>query len=81
MSAIATYKGYTLTEARAKLQLWKEAEDAAATGKAYTLGSRQLARQDLPLIEREIAKFAGIVEALSGGQAGPVRVYERKSRW
>jgi len=81
MSAITTYKGYTLAEARTKLELWKKAEDAAATGRAYTIGSRQLTRQDLPYIERQIAKFAGIVDVLSGGHASPVKVYARKSRW
>jgi hypothetical protein len=81
MSAITTYKGYSLSEARAELELWKKAKRAAATGKAYTIGSRQLTRYDLPEIDRQIALFAEIIDVLSGGQASPVKVYARKSRW
>ena len=79
-SPVATYKGYTLTEARQELETWKEAKRAAATGKAYTIGSRQLTRYDLAEINREVAFFAGLVDAMVSGQGSPVKVYARKSR-
>jgi hypothetical protein len=76
-----TYRGYTLTEAKAELELWKEAKRAAATGKSYTIGSRQLTRYDLAEINREIDRFAEIVGALSTGRTAPTKVYGRQSRW
>ena len=80
MSA-ATYRGYSLTEAKTELELWKEAKRAAATGKSYTLGSRQLTRYDLAEINREIQRFSEIVDALSSGRSAPVKVFARQSRW
>ena len=76
-----TYKGYTLAEAKTGLANWKAALTAAATGKAYTIGSRQLTRYDLPEIRRTIAEFAEIIGVLSGSSSAPVKVYARKSRW
>jgi hypothetical protein len=81
MSTQKTYRGYTLDEARAELELWKEAKRAAATGKAYTIGSKQLSRYDLAEINREIGLFTEIVNALSTGRSSPVKVYARQSRW
>jgi hypothetical protein len=81
MSAIRRYKGYTLSEAQADLELWKNAKRAAATGKAYSIGTRNLTRYDLAEINRQIELFAGIVDALSAGHTGPVKLYARKSRW
>ena len=81
MSAVATYRGYTLSEAKAELELWKEAKRAAATGKAYAIGSRQLTRYDLADINREIDRFAEIVDALTTGRRSPVKTYARQSRW
>lgn len=81
MSASKIYKGYSLSEAKTELENWKAAKRAAATGKSYTIGSRQLTRYDLAEINREITLFAEIVDVLSGGQASPVKVYARKSRW
>jgi hypothetical protein len=76
-----TYRGYTLDEARAELELWKAAKRAAATGKAYTIGSRSLTRYDLSEINAEIDKLAGIVDALSSGRSGPIKVQARQPRW
>jgi hypothetical protein len=81
MSAQKTYRGYTLEEARAELELWKEAKRAAATGKAYTIGSKQLTRYNLAEINREIDRFSEIVDGLSTGRSSPVKVYARQSRW
>jgi hypothetical protein len=81
MSAKKTYRGYTLEEARAELELWKEAKRAAATGKAYTIGTKQLTRYDLAEINKEIDRYTEIVDALAGGRTSPVKVYARQSRW
>jgi hypothetical protein len=76
-----TFKGYTLTEARKELELWKEAKRAAATGKSYQMGSRMLTRYSLAEINREIDKFADIVDVLSGASGGsPVLVQARMKR-
>jgi hypothetical protein len=81
MTAQKTYRGYTLEEARAELELWKEAKRAAATGKAYTIGSKQLTRYDLAEINAEIERFAAIVDALTEGRSGPFKVQARQPRW
>ena len=81
MTASKTYLGYTLEEARAELELWKEAKRAAATGKSYLIGGRSLSRYDLAEINREIERFANMVDALSGRATGPVTVYARQPRW
>jgi hypothetical protein len=80
MTAQTTYRGYTQTEARAELELWKEAKRAAATGKSYMIGSKQLTRYDLAEIDRQIAFFAEIADALSTGRSSPVKVYARQAR-
>jgi hypothetical protein len=80
MTAQKTYRGYTLEEAREELELWKEAKRAAATGKAYAIGSRSLTRYDLAEINREIEKFAEIVEALVSGRRGLIKVLARQPR-
>ena len=76
-----TYNGYSLEEARQELELWKEAKRAAATGKSYQMGSRQLTRYDLSEIDKQIAFFAKAVEALASGTGGGlVRVSARMHR-
>jgi len=76
-----TYKGYTLAEARKELENWKEAKRAAATGKSYQIGSRMLTRFSLAEINREIDKFAEIIDVLSGvSGGGPVFVQARMRR-
>jgi len=81
MSAITTYRGYTLAAAQADLELWRKAERAVATGQAYSIGSRQLTRAGLRDIKAKIDELLGIIDVLSGGHSSPVRVYARKSRW
>jgi len=77
-----TYKGYSLAEAQAELVRWKLAKQAAATGKSYQIGSRTLTRYDLVEINREIAFFTDICEALtSGRRGGPIKVSARQPRW
>jgi len=77
-----TYKGYSIAEAQAELETWKKAKHAAATGKSYTIGTRTLSRYDLAEINREIAFFTDICEALSSSRrGGPVKVRARQARW
>lgn len=81
MNRQKTHKGYNLEEARQGLELWKEAKRAAATGKSYKIGSRELTRQDLPKINAEIDLFADIVQSLSTHNSGIYRVSARQKRW
>jgi hypothetical protein len=81
MTATKTYRGYTLEEAKAELELWKKAKRAAATGKSYAIGSRNLTRYDLAEINREIDRFADIVDALTTGRGGLIKVLARQPRW
>ena len=75
-----TYKGYSLEEAKTELELWKEARRAAATGKSYQMGSRQLTRYDLSEINEQISFFANVIDTLSGSSGGLVRVIARVRR-
>ncbi|UQZ90685.1 hypothetical protein C4J81_16340 [Deltaproteobacteria bacterium Smac51] len=75
-----TYKGYTLEEAKSDLELWKSAKRAAATGKYYQIGGRQLTRYDLADINKEIAFFTEVIDALAGGTTSPTYVTVRMKR-
>ena len=75
------YKGYTLEEAKAELEHWKEAKRAAATGKSYKIGGRELDRYSLAEINGEIDKFAEIINVLSEQRVGPFKVRARQPRW
>ena len=68
------YRGYTLEEAQAELELWKEAKRKAATGLSYTINGRQLTRQNLAQINVEIAFYTEAVEVLSTNRSGPTYV-------
>jgi hypothetical protein len=81
MSASQTYRGYTLEEAKAELELWKEAKRAAATGQSYTIGRKQLTRYNLAEINAEIDRYTDIVQALTNGRSGPFKVLARQPRW
>lgn len=75
------YKGYTLAEAQAELERWKEAKRAAAAGQSYKMGSRELTRYNLSEINREINSFSDIIAVLSSGRVGPIKVRARQPRW
>lgn len=59
---------YTLAEARRMLKIWKDCEEALATGrvKEYVIGTRRLTMIDMEDIEKQIQRYANIIEALSG---------------
>ena len=75
------YKGYTLSEAKTELELWKDAKRAAATGQSYSIGGRQLTRYNLSEINAQIAGFVEIIDTLASGCNGPVKVRARMRRW
>lgn len=55
---------FTITEAKARLQMWLEAETAVATGQSYQMGSRKLERANLYQIREQIKMWRGEVERL-----------------
>ena len=65
---MALTSAYTIAEAREMLALWKECERALATGqaKSYKIGSREYVAFDLPEVRAQIARFASIIEQLTG---------------
>ena len=75
------YKGYTLAEAKVELELWNDAKRAAATGQSYSIGGRQLTRYNLSEINAQIAGFVEIIDTISSGCNGPVKVRARMRRW
>ncbi len=75
-----TYHGYTLAEAKNELELWKEAKRAAATGKRYKIGTRELDRYSLAEINAEISRFAGIVDRLSGASGSGLTMVQARRR-
>ena len=62
IAGMRLYKGYTLEEAQNSLQQWKAAKAAAATGKSYKIGSRELTRYNLGEIDKQISFFADIAK-------------------
>jgi len=57
---------YTREEISAETSLWKEALRACATGKTYTIGSRQLTRYDLAEIRKHLEWLSSIEASLDG---------------
>ncbi len=65
---MAIRTAYSLPEAKAMLQIWKDCERALAEGQAkrYRVGTREFESIDLPEIAAMIERFSNIVDALSG---------------
>jgi len=59
--------GITLSQAEAKLTLWMAADDAVATGQAYTIGGRSLTRADSKQIDAKILLWDKMVKRLTRG--------------
>lgn len=55
---------WTLSEAKARLQKWLDAETAVATGQAYQIGTKRLDRASLKEIREEIMFWKKQVEQL-----------------
>lgn len=54
-------------EAKAKYKLWNDAEDAIATGKAYSIAGRSLTRADMETVQMMKRKYGRIVDAYENG--------------
>jgi hypothetical protein len=62
---------FTLAEAQAKLNEWKAAETALATGaQSYSIGGRSLYRADLQWVANRVEYYAGLVDNLSRTSGG-----------
>lgn len=67
---------WTRAELDEQIALYKRALKACASGASYTIGSRQLTRQDLPRIREHLGYLAGELAALERGR-GPILVQAR----
>ena len=56
-----------LKQAKAKLQMWLDAEDTVAMGQSYEINGRKLARADLSEIGKRISFWQHKVKRLSRG--------------
>ena len=65
----------TLEEAKAKLKLWMDADDALALGQAYTIdvggSKRELTRTNAVHVQERIKYWSGMVSRLSAGSGAP----------
>lgn len=64
----------SLDEAQQLRDAYKAALLAVASGKSYTIGTRTLTRADERFIERKFAEYDQLVDALTNGTGGGVRV-------
>jgi hypothetical protein len=64
----------TLAEAQALRAAYLAAQEAIATGKSYTIGTRTLTRADEAFIARKFAEYDQIVDALTAGDTAGVRM-------
>lgn len=54
----------TLEEARMNYQLWREAEQALATGQSYSIAGRSLTRMPMSEIQERIRYWGQLVDRL-----------------
>ncbi|MEK4351356.1 DUF6148 family protein [Paenibacillus sp. FSL R5-0475] len=54
-------------EAKAKYQMWNEAEDAIATGSSYSISDRSLTRADMATVQMMKRKYGRIVDTYESG--------------
>jgi Family of unknown function (DUF6148) len=64
----------TLDEAKQLRAAYLAAQLAIASGKSYTIGTRTLTRADEQYIGRKLAEYDQLVDSLSCGRTGGVRV-------
>lgn len=57
---------FTLEEAKQRLMMWLEAENAVATGQSYQIGTRRLERANLYQIREQIKYWEKKVNELEG---------------
>ncbi|MEG2173723.1 MAG: hypothetical protein RRY29_10780 [Desulfovibrionaceae bacterium] len=71
---------WTYEELTSLIAAYKAAYAAASTGKSYALDGRNLTRQDIPEILRQLDYLSGELASLSGQKRGPVFVQCRVRR-
>lgn len=64
----------TLSEAQELRTKWLAAYKATSTGKAYTVGGRQLTRQDADFCRKQFLRWDGEVDRIRAGRRGGARV-------
>ncbi len=80
MMAGMTVSVWTKTELEEQITLWKTALKQCSMGKSYTIGSRQLTRQDISDIIDMLDYLTGELAAVETGTRGPVLVQGRRIR-
>ena len=70
---------YSVSSARAALQLWVNARDALATGQSYSIGGRTLTRQDAETVEGMIIRLNRTLLAEEARIAGRVRPFAARA--
>jgi hypothetical protein len=65
----------TLAEAQRLRAAYLAALEAIATGQSYTIGTRTLTRASLAEVSKKFAEYDQLVDALTNGSSGSVRVY------
>lgn len=64
----------TLAEAQSLRTAYFNALQAIATGKSYTIGTRELTRADETFISQKFAEYDQLVDALIAGKSGGIPV-------
>lgn len=65
----------SLDEAQQLRDAYKAALLAVASGKSYTIGTRTLTRADEKFISSKFAEYDQLVDAITSGRGGGVRVF------
>lgn len=60
------YSPWTLEEIQDNLNTWKQAYQAAASNKSYTIDGRTLTRQDIATIKKELAYWQDELANING---------------
>lgn len=63
--------GITLAQAESQLTLWLAADEAVATGQAYTIAGRSLTRANASEITKKIEFWDRKVQQLTYSRSGP----------
>ena len=70
---MANHSPITLESAKQSLREWLNALDAASSGQSYSIGGRNLTRQDIPTIRDEIQRWHNTVDAIDAQMRGQRR--------
>lgn len=70
----------SLEQAKARLQMWLEAEAVVATGQSYKIGTRSLTRASLSDIRQQISFWRNEVAKLESGRGSGARIFRAVPR-